>query len=59
MTCPALTCVRRGAAWWIISYEEPVGPYETKREAEDDRRGLLRFERYGEKPGFVTTEAKQ
>ncbi len=35
---------RLGKYWWIVGDEEagPYGPYNTKAEAEDDRRGLKR-----------------
>jgi len=30
--------------WWILGDEEygPYGPYNTKAEAEDDKRGIIR-----------------
>jgi hypothetical protein len=34
-----------GGAWWIVSDDPPMGPYTTKAEAEDDRRGLERSAR--------------
>ena len=30
--------------WWITGLEcGPLGPYDTKAEAEDDRKGVARF----------------
>ena len=35
---------RLGKYWWIIGDEAdgPYGPYDTRNEAEEDRKGLLR-----------------
>ena len=45
---------------WIIWLDggEPVGPYDTKAEAEDDRKGMARFYKYVNKPDFMTTDAR-
>lgn len=52
-----LTLAPHNTAWWIQGHPDgPIGPYNTKAEAKTDRRGLLRFERYGDKPGYVTCE---
>lgn len=44
--------------WWLECDHpdviSPIGPYRTKSEAEDDLRGLVRFAKYQDKPGFVT-----
>lgn len=47
-----------GKRWWIVGNDDygPIGPYETKQEAEDDRRGLNRFYRHQNEPNFVTRE---
>jgi hypothetical protein len=42
--------------WWVPWEPHPCGPYATKAEAEADLRGMLRFEKYGDRPGFVTCE---
>jgi len=44
--------------WWILELgsEERIGPYDTRREALDDKRGLERFDKYGDRPGFVTCD---
>lgn len=52
--------------WWITDpdadpavYPQGYGPYATKAEAENDRRGMLRFEKYRNKPGFITCDPKR
>jgi hypothetical protein len=51
---------KRPDGWWITDtpadYGGDVGPYTTKAEADDDRRGLERFERGEDRRGSVTTE---
>ena len=39
-----LTIVRHGAHWWLVGDRDagPMGPYQTKAEAESARQGLLR-----------------
>ena len=34
------------------------GPYDRKQDAEADKRGLERFFKYENKPGFVTTDRR-
>jgi len=53
-----LTIRNDGQKWWIDDPDdpEPIGPYTTKSEAESDRRGIERFLKHGEKPGYVTSE---
>ena len=47
---------------WIVGFpaEGPIGPYENTRagrvEAQEDQRGLERFLKYGDKPGFATAD---
>ena len=43
-----LRTARLGRYWWIVGDEEdgPYGPYDTRAEAEDDRKGIRRFERF-------------
>ena len=50
-----ITIKRQAGAWWIIdrSDPEPIGPYTTKAEAEDDARGLVRFAKYGHLRSYV------
>jgi hypothetical protein len=59
--------------WWITEMPEcnecevcencgsqdDVGPYDTKAEAEDDRKGLARTERSGRRHDFWTTEKRK
>lgn len=42
--------------WWIIGDDEPYGPYTTRKEANEDRRGLMRTEQHKHKRGFFTTD---
>lgn len=48
------------AGWWFQYDGERYGPYDTRREAEDDLRGLRRFEKHFEKhkgkKGFVSVD---
>ena len=55
-----LTIRNDGQKWWIDDPDdpEPIGPYTTKSEAESDRRGIERFLKHGEKPGYVTSEKR-
>ena len=48
---------QQDTSWWITGLPDTdpdCGPYETKQEAESDRRGLARFYRHENKRGFVT-----
>ena len=55
-----LRLTRRQGDWWIVARDLPdwedCGPYATKKEAEEDRRGLLRFFRWGHLHKFWTVE---
>lgn len=44
--------------WWIKDGDELYGPYTTKKEAEDDKRGLERFYKNEHRAGFVSVESK-
>ncbi len=46
--------------WEITGVPEVgnCGPYGTKQEAEADKRGLERFYKYENVPGFVTTDRR-
>jgi len=52
------TVRRMGNSWWIVGDEEdgPYGPYDTKTEAEDDRKGLNRTERHWDDREYWTTK---
>jgi hypothetical protein len=58
-----LTCKKRGDEWWIHGLPDMdpfgVGPYGTKADAEADARGLERFYKNADKPGFVTTDPRK
>ncbi len=49
---------RRKDGWWITGHEEhdDCGPYSTRAEADSDRRGLERVERWGHLRSFWTSE---
>lgn len=43
--------------WWVHGMDDgPIGPYETRAEADEDRAGVQRFLRHGHKRGYVTTD---
>lgn len=42
---PRLTLDRRADGWAIAGLDVELGPYATRAEADDDRRGLQRFYR--------------
>ena len=53
-----MTTERRGNEWWIIDPTgamDDMGPYQTKADAESDRRGVERFE---DRPGFITSDPR-
>jgi len=52
--------VKRGSEWWVteVPESEDCGPYETKPEAEEDREGLERTERWGHLPNYWTCDVK-
>jgi len=60
MKIPKLRLVPVGIDWWIVGDDDagPMGPYETKPEAESDKRGLTRGYRYGDEPGFTCSETQ-
>lgn len=45
--------------WYFEHDGQNYGPYSTKAEAEADRRGLERFEKYKEKRGYITTDKRR
>jgi hypothetical protein len=56
----AMKTVQVGNVWIIwTANREPIGPYDTKAEAESDRVGMERYLRHGHKPGFMTTDTKR
>jgi hypothetical protein len=55
---PTLTHAHTTAGWWILGVpdEPPCGPYETRAEAQSDRRGMSKFFRLADRPGYVTVD---
>lgn len=49
-----LSTRRMGVYWWIVGDPEfgPYGPYETKAEADEDRRGVQRTLEHLDEPDF-------
>jgi hypothetical protein len=47
-----------GAKWWITGDDECglIGPYDTRTEAEADRKGIVRTMRNIDTPGYWTTQ---
>lgn len=56
---PRIT-VQENGQWWIMDDEDPlpIGPYKTKEQAEDDRKGLDRFYRHCNEPGYITSDKR-
>lgn len=57
-----LTLSRTTTGYWINDptgeiLDGPCGPYTSKAEADEDLRGLERFHKYGDKPGFVSCDS--
>jgi len=48
----------KNGKWWVLGYSDagPLGPYNTKADAEESRRRLERTLKYMDEPGFVTSE---
>jgi hypothetical protein len=44
--------------WIIWDDHRAYGPYDTKVEADSDRVGMERFEKFHNRPGFMTSEKK-
>ena len=42
--------------WWILCGRDSYGPYDTKKEAAEARRGLQRFDANQRDRSFFTTE---
>ena len=55
-----MTVKRRQDGWWVCDVPETqdCGPYDTRGEADDDRRGLERFFKYENRKGFITTDKR-
>jgi hypothetical protein len=53
--------IKKPDGYWVTRIPdcEPCGPYTTKVDAEDTQRGLERFYKYQDEPGFITCEDKR
>lgn len=54
----SLTTKKLGPNWWILGYGDygPMGPYKTKADADEIKRGVERTLRYMDEPGFITSD---
>lgn len=55
----ALKLKRIGKVWWITGFGDPAddcGPYASRSEADEDRRGLERTAMYGHQRRFWTSD---
>ncbi len=52
--------VKREDGWWVTDIPEceDCGPYDNKGDAEDTRRGLERFYKHKDEPGYITTDQR-
>lgn len=48
--------VKRDDGWSFTYDGQEVGPYNTRAEAEADRRGLARFDKHHNDPDWLTTD---
>jgi len=48
--------VEREDGWWITGVPDCMdcGPYPTRAMADDDMRGMARYHKYSEKPGWFS-----
>ncbi len=54
--------IKKSDGYWIKDIPEgtePCGPYATKEAAEETMRGLDRFFKYWDEPGFMTVDDKR
>ena len=53
--------VKRTDGWWILDVPDSndCGPYDTRSEAEDDRRGISRCFKYEDREGYITSDPKK
>ncbi len=47
---------RDSLEWWILCGRDSHGPYDTKKEAAEARRGLQRFDEHENDRSFFTSE---
>jgi len=57
---PNLTLAKLATGWWILGLPDapPAGPYDRKADAESDRRGMLRFFKWENRPGYITSDPR-
>jgi hypothetical protein len=48
-----------GKRWWIVGDEEPIGPYDSRKEANEAKERLIEFEECENVPGYVTSESRR
>jgi hypothetical protein len=61
MTAPKMTVEQIGGKWSIMGVPEidgGCGPYDTKAQATEDMRGMARFYRHHDEPGFMTVDKR-
>lgn len=57
----SLELEHRPSGWWIVGLPDTApecGPYDTKVEAQSDKRGLERFYKNEDRRAFFTTDRK-
>lgn len=47
---------KRADGWYFVHDAQDLGPYDTRAEAEADKRGLDRWDRHKDEPGFLTVD---
>jgi hypothetical protein len=53
---PKLILRKEKGQWYIYGLEITLGPYPTRSDASETKRGLLRTYKHWREPGFVTSE---
>ena len=53
--------IEKHDGYWVTDIPdcEPCGPYTTKADAEDTMRGLERFFKFHDEPGFITCDDRR
>ena len=58
MSSTTMPISRHDGGWWIDDEGFDTGPYDTRHEAEEARRGLRRYYKHENRRGFVTGERR-
>jgi len=62
ITTPTRYQIRRRFGWYWIWHNDArprlLGPYATRADAREDRRGLVDFDRNADRPGFMTIDPR-